>query len=63
MLQCFTDQVRRNIEVYVDDIIMKTKKSDNLITNLEETFTNLRRFHIKLNPNKCVFGVPKGKLL
>ena len=30
---------------------------------MEETFTNLRRFNIKLNPEKCVFGVPKGKLL
>jgi hypothetical protein len=51
------------MEVYVDDIIMKTKKSDNLINYLEETFANLRRFRIKLNPEKCVFGVPKGKLL
>lgn len=38
---CFTDQVGRNIEVYVDDIVMKTKKFDDLIANLEETFANL----------------------
>lgn len=42
---------------------MKTKKSTDLIASLEETFVNLRMFHIKLNPKKCVFGVPKGKLL
>lgn len=42
---------------------MKTKKSTDLIAGLEETFVNLRMFHIKLNPKKCVFGVPKGKLL
>jgi hypothetical protein len=42
---------------------MKTNKYDDLITDLEETFANLRRFQIKLNPEKCVFKVPKGKLL
>ena len=35
----------------------------DLIANLAATFVNLRRFNIKLNPEKCVFGVPKGKLL
>lgn len=59
MLQCFTDQIGRNIEVYVDDIVVTTKRSDDFITNLEETFSNLRRFQIKLNPKKCVFGVPR----
>jgi hypothetical protein len=49
--------------VYVDDIVVKTRKSDNLITDLKETFTNLRRLWINLNLEKCVFGVPKGKLL
>lgn len=63
MLQYFTDQVRRSVEVYVDDIVMKTNKYGDLITDLEETFANLRRFQIKLNPEKCVFKVPKGKLL
>lgn len=59
MLQCVTDQVSRNIDVYVDDIVVKIKKSDDLIANLEETFANLRRFRIKLNLEKCVFnGIP-----
>jgi hypothetical protein len=41
MLRCFTDQIGRNIEVYVDDIVIKTKKSDDFIADLEETFSNL----------------------
>jgi hypothetical protein len=60
---CLKEQICRNLEVYVDDIVTKSQKSDNLISNLEETFNNLRRFNIKLNPEKCTFGVPQGKLL
>jgi hypothetical protein len=52
-----------NLEVYVNNIIMKTRYSISLITDLEETFTNLRRFNIKLNLEKCIFRVPRGKLL
>jgi hypothetical protein len=63
MHQCFTDQGGCNIEVYIDNIVMKSKKSDDLNANLEETFANLQRFWIKPNPKKCFFGVPKGKLL
>ena len=47
----------------MDDIIIKTKKRDTLLSNLEETFANLRRYRMKLNPEKCTFGVPAGKLL
>ena len=59
MQQCFTDQ----IVVYVDDIVVKMAQACDLIANLAATFTNLRRFNIRLNPEKCVFGVLKGKLL
>ena len=38
-------------------------QASDLIANLAATFANLRRFNVKLNPEKCVFGVPKGKLL
>jgi hypothetical protein len=41
MLHYFTDQVGRNLEVYMDDIVVKSKKSNNLIADLEETFVNL----------------------
>jgi hypothetical protein len=47
----------------VDDVVIKTRNSDTLIADLEETFTSLREYRWKLNPNKCVFGVPSGKLL
>jgi dsDNA-binding SOS-regulon protein len=47
----------------VDDVVVKTRNSDTLIDDLEETFASLREYHWKLNPNKCVFGVPSGKLL
>ena len=47
----------------MDDVIIKTRSSDQLIVNLQETFENLRRFKWKLNPTKCVFGVPAGKLI
>ena len=56
-------QISRNVEAYMDDIVVKSRKGSDLSTNLEETFANLRRYDIKLNPSKCTFGVPGGKLL
>jgi hypothetical protein len=47
----------------VDDVVVKTRNSGTLIDDLEETFASLREYRWKLNPNKCVFGVPSGKLL
>jgi hypothetical protein len=60
---CFTDQLHRNIEAYVDDVVIKTRNPDDLIAGLEDTFSSLRKFRWKLNPTKCIFGVPSGKLL
>jgi hypothetical protein len=60
---CFADQLHRNVEAYVDDVVIKTKNPDGLIADLEEMFSSLRRFRWKLNPTKCIFGVPSGKLL
>lgn len=59
----FEPQLHRNIEDYMDDIVVKTKDRSTLIQDLEETFANLRKINLKLNPEKCVFGVPSGKLL
>jgi hypothetical protein len=56
-------QMGRNAETYVDDIVVKTRESHTFIEDLEETFTNLRKVNIKLNPAKCAFGIPSGKLL
>jgi hypothetical protein len=63
MQACLKEQIGRNIEVYVDDIIIKTVKVDSLLDDLRETFANLDRYSIKLNPKKCSFGVPIGQLL
>jgi hypothetical protein len=60
---CFKRQLNKNIEAYVDDVVVKTRNSDTLIADLEETFASLREYRWKLNPNKCIFGVPSGKLL
>jgi hypothetical protein len=47
----------------VDDVVVKTRNSNTRIADLEETFASLREYRWKLNPNKCVFDVPSGKLL
>ena len=51
------------MKAYIDDVVIKTKEIDSFIPDLEETFNSLRSFRWKLNPTKCVFGVPSGKLL
>jgi hypothetical protein len=56
-------QIRRNVHAYMDDMVVKTKQSGTLLDNLKETFANLRRYHMKLNPEKCNFGMPAGQLL
>jgi hypothetical protein len=59
----FRDQIGRNVEVYVDDMLVKSRKATNHLTDLEETFDTLRRYRMKLNPAKCAFGVSSGKFL
>jgi hypothetical protein len=56
-------QIGRNVLTYVDDIIVKSTKQENHIADLQETFANFRRAGLKQNPEKCVFGVKKGKFL
>jgi hypothetical protein len=53
-------QIGRNVLTYIDDIIVKSTKQENHITDLQETFANFRQAGLKLNPKKCVFGVKKG---
>jgi hypothetical protein len=57
------DLVRDIVEVYVDDIVVKTRESDSLLENLAQVFDKLRVTSTKLNLEKCVFGVSAGKLL
>jgi hypothetical protein len=56
-------QICRNMLTYIDDIIVKITKQENHITDLQETFANFRQASLKLNHEKCVFGVKKGKFL
>jgi hypothetical protein len=56
-------QIDRNVLTYVDDIIVKSTKQENHIADLQETFANFRQAGLKLNPEKCVFKVKKGKFL
>ena len=63
MTKCFGDLIRRTVEAYMDDIVVKSKQTDQLVGDLEQTFRKLRENSIQLNPEKCVFGVPRGMLL
>jgi hypothetical protein len=56
-------QIGRNVEAYIDDIVVKSEKHWDLLDDLKETFDNLRKSKMMLNPKKCVFGVSSGKLL
>jgi hypothetical protein len=51
------------MHAYEDNLVVKTKQSGTLLDNLKETFTNLQRYRMKLDPEKCTFGVPAGQLL
>jgi hypothetical protein len=63
MKATLNDQVGRNVLSYVDDIVVVSKKMENYITDLAETFVNMREARLKLNPEKCVFGITKGKVI
>ncbi|KAL0400401.1 UNVERIFIED_CONTAM: Polyprotein P3 [Sesamum radiatum] len=59
----FCPQIGRNVEVYVDDMLVKSKKAEDHTKDLEETFSVLRKYKLKLNPAKCTFGVQGGRFL
>jgi hypothetical protein len=63
MQRVFGELIGRIIEEYVDDIVVKSKKIGDLVPDLTEVFAKLRQHGVKLNPEKCVFGVPRGMLL
>jgi hypothetical protein len=63
MNHVFGEHIGRTVEAYVDDIVVKTRKASDLLSDLETTFKCLRAKGVKLNPEKCVFGVPRGMLL
>ncbi|XP_072066954.1 uncharacterized protein [Arachis hypogaea] len=63
MDKVFAKQIGRNIEVYVDDMVAKTKIDNNHLDDLAEIFGQLRKYNMRLNPEKCAFGVQSGKFL
>jgi hypothetical protein len=63
MQHIFGDHIRRTVEAYIDDIVVKTRKVDDLVSDLRITFNCLRANGVKLNPEKCFFWVPCGMLL
>ena len=63
MLHVFKDHIGRTVEAYVDDIVVKSRKADDMVADLRIAFDCLRAKGVKLNPEKCVFGVPRGMLL
>nr|GFC79476.1 reverse transcriptase domain-containing protein [Tanacetum cinerariifolium] len=63
MEKAFEGQVGRNVEVYVDDLVVKSHPKAEMVRDIEETFRTLRKVNMKLNPKKCTFGLAKGVFL
>ena len=63
MNKMFTYQLGKNVQVYVDDMLVKSVRENNHLNDLQETFDTLRSYNMKLNPSKCVFGVTARKFL
>ena len=59
----FNKQIGRNMEVYVDDMLAKSREELAHLDDLKETFVTLKQYQMKLNPSKCAFGVASGKFL
>ena len=63
MNKMFAHQIGRNVQVYVDDMLVKSLREDKHLSDLHETFDTLWMYNMRLNSNKCVFGVIAGKFL
>ncbi|GJX03139.1 reverse transcriptase domain-containing protein [Tanacetum coccineum] len=61
--KAFHKQIGRNLEVYVDDLVIKSHTEDEIVRDIKETFKTLREINMKLNPKKCTFGVEEGMFL
>lgn len=59
----FMQQIGKTMEVYVDNMLVKSLHAKNHLTYLSEMFDVLRRYRMKLNPSKCTFGVSSSKFL
>ncbi|KAL0300147.1 UNVERIFIED_CONTAM: hypothetical protein Sangu_3136500 [Sesamum angustifolium] len=63
MQRIFDDMLHKNVECYVDDLIVKSKKREDHFHDLRKVFECLRRYQLKMNPSKCAFRVTSGKFL
>ena len=63
MNKMFAHQIGRNVQVYMDNMLVKSQREDNHLDDLRETFDTLRSYNMKLNPDKCAFRVTIGKFL
>ena len=63
MNKMFVHQLGRNVQVYVDNMLVKSVRENDHLNDLQETFNTLRSYNMKLNPSKCMFGVTAGKFL
>ena len=63
MNKMFAHYIGRNVQVYVDDMLVKSQTEDDHLEDLRETFDTLRFYNMKLNQGKCAFGVTIGKFL
>ncbi|GJR02345.1 reverse transcriptase domain-containing protein [Tanacetum coccineum] len=61
--KAFHKQIGRNLEVYVDDLVIKSRTEDEIVKDMEETFRTLREINMKMNPKKCTFGIEEGIFL
>ena len=57
------DMMHNEVEVYVNDMIVKSKDKGGHIINLRKFFKRIKEYRLRLNPQKCTFGVTTGKLL
>jgi len=63
MNKMFAHQIGRNVQVYMNDMLVKSQREDNHLDDLKETFDTLHSYNMKLNPSKYAFGVTAGKFL
>ena len=59
----FAHQIGRNVQVYMDNMLVKSRREHDHLDDLKETFDTLHSYNMKINPRKCAFGVTTGKLL
>ena len=63
MITLFHDMVHQEVKVYVDDMVIKSRKSESHVDVLKKVFSRLQKYKLRLNPTKCIFGASSRKLL